>query len=447
MLTTAKTSGGVLRGRIEDGPIVFRGVRYAVSERFGPPRPVPSWSGERDATTDGPIAPQRPARLAHVIGASERGEQGEDCLSLTVTTPAVDDRARPVLVWIHGGAYLSGAGSLKLNGAHRLAHEGDVVVVSINYRLGALGYLRSPELSDGNLGLADQLAALRWERENIAAFGGDPDRVTVGGQSAGAHSVRCLLGMPDAEGLFRRVILMSTPARCLNTPSGAEESAELFLDRLATDPRTASLPEILDAQVAAARDSASRLGFNAAPLFTPVSGVGPLPDEDRWEACLAGRAPGLDVVIGTTQREMSAFCSVNPVLNRVRRIPFLGPAAADAVERAVTRIAFGRTTEDLATRLSEAGARVWSYRFDYAAPDSPFGATHCIDLPFVFGTYADWAAAPMLAGADPHAFETLGRRVRTAWLGFIRDGAPAADAPWPRYMADLPHVASVPGLP
>jgi len=432
VLTTARTAGGALRGQVEDGLVVFRGVRYATAERFGLPRPVPAWSGERDATANGPIAPQRPARLEQVMGTPEQHAQGEDCLNLTITTPAADDLARPVLVWFHGGAWLSGAGSLKWYGGHRLAREGDVVIVSVSYRLGALGYLRSPGISEGNLGLADQLAALRWVRENIATFGGDPDLVTVAGQSAGAHSVRCLLGMPDAAGLFRRAIVQSAPGRCLSSPAAAERSGKRFLTRLGADPRTASVEAILDAQT----EAAGRIGLNSTPLFTPVTGAGPLPDETHWAACLAGRAAGLEVIIGTTQREMSAFYTTNPALNRLRRIPALGPATADAVERAVSTIAFGQPARQLATRLSKAGARVWTYRFDYAAPGSPFGATHCIDLPFVFGADADWATAPMLAGGDPRDIVALGRRVRTAWHGFVRTGTPATDTPWPQYTAD-----------
>jgi len=436
VLTTAKTAGGVLRGLVEDGLVVFRGVRYATAERFGPPRPVQAWSGERDATADGPISPQRQARLEHVVGASERHPQSEDCLSLTITTPAADDRARPVLVWFHGGAWI--AGSLKGFSGHQLAREGDVVIVSVGYRLGALGYLRSPGITEGNLGMADQLAALRWVHENIAAFGGDPGTVTVAGQSAGAHSVRCLIGMPDAEGLFRRAILQSAPGGCISSHPAAERAGRRFLTRLGTDPHTASVDAILDAQALAARDAAGRTGLNSKPLFIPVTAAGPLPDERQWAAHLARRAAGLDVIVGSTQREMSAFYAMNPALNRLRRISSAGPATAEAVERAATAIAFGRPARRLATRLSEAGARVWTYRFDYVAPGSPFGATHCLDVPFIFGTEADWANAPMLAGADPRDIETLGRRMRTAWLGFVRTGMPETDTPWPQYTPDTP---------
>ncbi|WP_281262784.1 carboxylesterase family protein [Streptomyces cahuitamycinicus] len=323
----------------------------------------------------------------------------------------------------------------------RLAREGDVVVVTVSYRLGVLGYLRAPGISEGNLGLADQLAALRWVRENISAFGGDPDAVTVAGQSAGAHTVQCLLGMPDAEGLFRRAVVQSSPAALgLGSARSARKAADRFLTRLGADPRTVSVVDVLDAQTALAREAAGRLGLRAVPLFRPVAGVGPLPDAARWAACLAGGAPGLDVIIGTTGREMSAFYTPGPALRRLRRVPALGSATADAVERAAGAAFFDRPARRLAARLSEAGARVWTYRFDYAAPASPFGATHCIELPFLFGTDADWTAAPMLAGADPHDIDTLGRALRTAWLSFIRTGTPSTDTPWPPFTAAAPAV-------
>ena len=194
-----RTKAGELRGAYENGIAVFRGVPYAAAPvgelRFSPPQPVPAWQGVRDATQDGPIAPQGRSRLAHVMGDFER-PQSEDCLTLNIWTPAADSAKRPVLVWIHGGAFASGAGSLPWYSGERFAANGDVVVVSINYRLGALGFLCLPGVSDGNLGLLDQVAALRFVRDNIAAFGGDPDNVTVVGQSAGAASIAILMTMP-----------------------------------------------------------------------------------------------------------------------------------------------------------------------------------------------------------------------------------------------------------
>lgn len=444
MRTTALTTSGLLRGQEEAGVVVFRGVPYAACDRFRPPMPVVVWEGERQATVDGPMAPQLPSRLEPVMGAPEFHEQSENCLNLTITTPAADGGsrgARPVLVWFHGGAWVSGAGSWRCYGGHRLAREGNVVVVAVDYRLGMLGYLRSPGLSEGNLGLADQLAALEWVRDNIAAFGGDPDAVTIAGQSAGAHGVQCLLGMPKARGLFRRAIIQSSPAGIgLGSARVARKAAARFHTYLGADPKTAPASAILDAQGRVARASAGRLGLNVMTGVNPVPAVGPLPDRARWAGELDDRAPGLDVIIGTTAREMAAFYAQNPTLRRLRRVPVAGSAIANAVERVVGSVAFGKPARRLALRLSRNGARVWMYRFDYAAPASPFGATHCIELPFLFGADSDWTAAPMLAGADPRDIDTLGRQMRSAWLGFIRTGNPDTDPVWPRFTPAAPTV-------
>lgn len=441
MKTTALTSGGLLRGQQEAGIVVFRGVPYATCDRFGPPMPVAAWEGERAATVDGPIAPQLPSRLEPVMGAPEYHEQSENCLNLTITTPAADDGSRPVLVWFHGGAWVSGAGSWKCYGGHRLARDGNIVVVAVDYRLGMLGYLRSPGVSGGNLGLADQVAALEWVRDNIAAVGGDPDAVTVAGQSAGAHAVQCLIGMPKARRLFRRAIIQSSPAGLgLGNERAARKAGARFVTQLGADPNTAPVSAILGAQANVARAAAGRLGLKLMTGVTPVPGVGPLPDEAHWRDELTDRAPDLDVIIGTAAREVAAFYAQNPTLLRVRRIPALGPAIANTVERVVGHFAFWGPTRRLASRLSRGGARVWMYRFDYAAPASPFGATHCIELPFLFGADADWTAAPMLAGADPRDIDTLGRQVRSAWLSFVRTGSPDTDHVWPRFTPDAPAV-------
>jgi para-nitrobenzyl esterase len=440
---TALTTSGLLRGQEEAGVVVFRGVPYAACDRFCPPVPAPAWEGERQAIVDGPIAPQWPSRLEPVMGVPEFREQSENCLNLTITTPGADEGCRPVLVWFHGGAWVSGAGSWRCYAGHRLARDGNVVVVAVDYRLGMLGYLRSPGISEGNLGLADQLAALQWVRDNIAAFGGDSDAVTIAGQSAGAHAVQCLLGMPDARKLFRRAIIQSSPAGLrLGSARIARKAAARFLTCLGADPKTAPASAILDAQAKVARASGGRLGLNLATGVNPVPGVGPLPDEARWAGELDDRAPSLDVIIGTTAREMAAFYAQNPILRRVGRLPVLGAAAANAAERAVGAAVFGWPSRRLALRLSRNGARVWMYRFDYApseaAPSSPFGATHCMELPFLLGADADWATAPMLAGADPGDIDTLGRQVRSAWLGFIRTGTPGTA--WPRFTPNAPAV-------
>jgi para-nitrobenzyl esterase len=307
-------TSGLLRGTRIDGVSVFRGIPYAAPPvgplRFAPPQRVMAWQNVRDATRDGPIAPQGRSRLAHVMGDFER-PQSEDCLTLTLWTPEADSAKRPVLVWIHGGAFSSGAGSLAWYSGEEFVTQDDIVVVSINYRLGALGFLYLPGISDGNLGLLDQIAALRFVRENIAAFGGDPDNITLVGQSAGAASIAILMTMPEAQGLFRRAIMQSTPfGRMSRNSEDAHRIGRRLLDVLGLDlnerDKVLALPA---SHFVAAQSEVARAEKNFADAQAPFGPVidGKIYSRDARIALEAGAGADIDVMIGTTREEMAAF--------------------------------------------------------------------------------------------------------------------------------------------
>ena len=226
--TVVKTTSGILEGVAEEGVVVFRGVPYAApangENRFSPPQPFEAWDGIRPAIEDGPIPPQRPSRLARVMGDFDF-PYDENCLTLNIWTPALDKSDCPVVVWIHGGAFVSGAGSLPWYNGAKLAGDHNLVVVSVNYRLGALGFLYHPEVSAGNLGLRDQVAALEWVKSQIAVFGGASDNVTLMGQSAGAISAYALLANTHARDLFQRVILQSGRFSSFETPESGSAAA------------------------------------------------------------------------------------------------------------------------------------------------------------------------------------------------------------------------------
>jgi para-nitrobenzyl esterase len=454
----AHTEAGDLRGVDENGVAVFRGVPYAAppigARRFAPPVLAESWSGVRDADRGGPIAPQGPSRLRDAMG-DFTAEQSEDCLTLTIWTPGLDV-ARPVMMWLHGGAWSSGAGSLAWYDGALLAREQGIVVVGVNYRLGALGYLHAEGISPGNLGTMDQVAALRWVHGNISAFGGDAGQVTLVGQSAGAASIGLLIGDATARPMFHRAILQSggfgrAPLRRSEAAAiGAEFVFALGIDPLASDAakrmRAVPVSELVAAQGALAR---ARARFaDTTPPFMPLVEDG-APDPI---AVIADAACGMPLMVGTTRDEVHAFFAANPAMANPaadavsERFAALA-GGADAIARYRERRPGGSVMDllaDLGTdhtfcfptlRLADAsaarGSPAYAYRFDYAPPRSRFKACHCIELPFMFGTLDAWADAPMLAGGDPRAMTALSAIMRDHWGRFVRDGAPGAD--WPRY--------------
>ena len=459
----ADTALGDVRGAWGDGIAVFRGVPYAeppVGElRFAATAPVQEWSGLRDATRHGPIAPQLPSRLNVAMGSYSR-PQDEDCLTLTICTPAPDARARPVVVWLHGGAWISGAGSLDWYDGSALARDGDIVFVGVNYRLGALGWLHRAGLVDTEAGTSDMIAALTWVRDHIAGFGGDPGRVTVMGQSAGATSIGRLLTLPEARPLFHRVIMQSGGfGRGAYTSTMATGRADQLLGLLGIDPqagdalarlRAVPVPRLLQAQGDLARANARFA--QTMPPFMPVL-PSPMTQAEMLGA-IADGADGKDVLIGATADEVHAFYAGDPTMTnpapdavvarfggeaelaryRARRP---GASAMDLLADLGTDETFLLPAMCLAETIAARGGRAFAYLFDWAAPGSRFRSCHCIELPFVFGTFPAWRDAAMLAGGDAREMVELSAAMRGAWIAFVRGGAPAHDSlpDWPLHDA------------
>ncbi|MER7505742.1 carboxylesterase family protein [Nonomuraea pusilla] len=436
---------GRWRGRDAGGVSVFHGIRYARADRFAPPRRVEERDATADATRPAPSAPQSPSRLEAVMGAPHPYEQSEDCLTVTVTTPGgAEPGSLPVLVWLHGGAYLSGSGEWNLYDATRLVRETGIVVVSVSYRLGVLGYLRAPGVSPGNLGLLDQITALEWVRDNIEAFGGDRARVTVAGQSAGAHSVAAMLGIERARGLFTRAILQSAPLGIgFHSRERARRVAALFLAELGVDPRRAAVADVLAAQGRTARRLARPAGLATAPPLLPVLDADPMPGARRWRETVRGRASGLQVLMGDTADEMEAFHGPHPVVAAVRRVPVLGPRLVAAVRDATQDRIFDGPVRRFADLLAGAGAEVYRYRVGRPHPGSPFGACHCVDLPLLLGDGPAWRDAPMLRPLSPGDVAALGARTRRYWGEFVRTGR-IADPAWPAHRPGSTHLHPLP---
>ncbi|MBT2510174.1 carboxylesterase family protein [Streptomyces sp. ISL-98] len=449
---------GRVRGGTEGGLTVFKGVPYAAPPigalRWRPAQPHPGWQGTRDATAFGPSAPQ-PYRDGgdQVLGTHGSPPFDEDCLTLNVWTPGADDAKRPVMVWIHGGGFISGSGSLPNYSGETFARDGDLVVVTINYRLGPLGYLYFGEDgAGGNFWLTDQLAALHWVRDNITAFGGDPDNITVAGQSGGALSVAALAGArPKGRPLFRRAILQSPPLG-LQIPTRAEslQRTATYLDILGAknvaELRAVPWPRLIAATFEMFGRT-GRWGYWSTP-FLPVLDEVTL-DRDPADLLLSGAGADIDVLIGWTREEANfafalsepyAAATKNQVLARARDT--FGNRAAqaytayeearpgarpvDVLMDLITDDLFRMPSVALAERRAARGRPVWAYQFNLPTPahNGQLAAAHCLELPFVFDNFDKWAHAPFLAGLDPRVRDGLAATMHTSWISFIRTGDP-----------------------
>jgi para-nitrobenzyl esterase len=340
-----------------------------------------------------------------------------DCQVLSVTAPS-DADGLPVMVWLHGGAYVSGGGEAPKYDADELVRAGRVVVVRVSYRLGVLGYL-SPSGED-NLGLRDQILALQWVHDNIAAFGGDPDRVTVFGQSAGGDSVFSLMLCEQTVGLFQRAIMQSAPL-------GVRSGRDAMTDAMRAAAKAVTTSEVLDAQTAAAA-AAARFGLISGMPFGPIMGRDPLPAESEVDARLADAARRIELLIGYTRNDGAPFVAMNPRIARLKRFGPLGRSGELVAAAAMTQRAFGKPARRLARQWRDYGGRSATFRVDWSP--SAMRACHCIELPLLFDSSA-WVDAPMLGGRpiDQRLAETMRRN----WTGFAHRGVAGLDSPTLRF--------------
>jgi para-nitrobenzyl esterase len=452
------TRQGQVRGKVTDGVAAFKGIPYAAPpfgpNRFQRPRPPQSWDGVYDALDYGRIAPQPPYARPFDRLMGDEGHPGEDCLNLNVWTPDPSGGGLPVMVWIHGGAFVRGSGALPTYDGSRFARDG-VVCVTINYRLGADGFLY---LGDGiaNRGLLDQIAALAWVQENIQAFGGDPGMVTIFGESAGAFSVTTLLSMPRARGLFQRAIAQSGAGHHTSSVATAQLVGRNLADKLGVAPTMAAiaavpLARLIEAQAElgqelAARPDQVRWGEVAANgmIFEPVVDGEVVPGRPI-ERIVAGASADIDLMVGTTTEEWRFFLVPTGAIDRVTEDRLLTTARVMGldVEQALPAYRSSRpqaTPGDLlsalvtdwffripAIRLAEAhtknGGSPYMYEFAWRSPlfDGRFGAGHAVEIGFVFDNLGR-EGAMTLAGNEPP--QTLADVMHRAWVMFATNGVP-----------------------
>jgi para-nitrobenzyl esterase len=462
-----QTTAGAVRGVVAPDHRLFAGIPYAAPPvgplRFQPPAPAPAWQGVRDATRTGP-------RCMHELrGDLELGRQtDEDCLTLNVWAPPGNTQNRAVMVWIHGGSFTTGSGGLYV--AREFATRGNIVVVTVNYRLGALGFLAHPALGPpgdvGNYGLADQQAALRWVRDNIARFGGDPNKVTVAGESAGGISVCDHLVAPDSAGLFRAAIIQSAPCQAqLALPDAEKASLDYAAEVGCGQPESAAAC-LRGLPADKLREPVWYYHMGRDYLSGPVTGTKVLPLDPIAGLDQAARVP---VLIGTNRDEFTLFAALQYLRKAADYTPAQYPDLlkdtfgpnADAVaahyplggyasvplaySAAVTDGAFACVADHIADALAGKDP-VYAYEFndpDAPAPDGlrqvpfPVGASHSLELRYLF----DIGDPPPFSAAQ----RALADQMIDYWARFVTAGSPQAQGQpeWPRFDAASKKVLSL----
>ncbi len=454
-----ETVHGPVRG-VDDGKAMsWKGVRYAAPPigelRFRAPQPPQRWTEVLDATDYGSVCPQPPVPNFPIdLGAG----QSEDCLFINVWAPtgtAAGD-GKPVMVWLHGGAYVLGSSSQPLYDGRRLASSGDVVVVTLNYRVGVFGFLDLSELGggrrfDSNIGLRDVLAGLRWVQDNIAAFGGDPSRVTVFGESAGAGIVTTLLAVPQAKGLFSTAIAQSSPATSVYDTKRAQRVTHQVLEHLGI---TESEPDRLMQVPVPALLAATKKVFDEVPVrnpgtlaFVPIVD-GELLHDYPVKLAREGKTHPVPLIIGTNKNEAALFrlmrSPLMPITPRAITSMFNEIAAEQPDLQLPTDEQLGTTYRGKARGLSIASdvgfrmpsvwfseghsrvAPVYLYRFDYASPLMKLllvGAAHATELPYVWGTLGAPKDVTLKLGGTKQA-KAVSKRIRTRWVNFATHAKP-----------------------
>lgn len=471
---TVETQRGKIRGTLEDGIRVYRGIPYGAAtdglNRFRAPKPPKPWAGIRDAIAYGPMCPQPPPERPSLTASwTHDREASEDCLLLNVWTPGLrDQRKRPVLVWFHGGGFTNLSGSRNVFDGTRLCKRGDVVVVTVNHRLNVFGFLYLAHLAgaefaeSGSAGMLDLVAALKWVRINIGAFGGDPGNVTIFGQGGGGAKVSTLMAMPTARGLFHKAIVQSGSFLEALGPDEATKTATAYLATL--DMKPADIPRLskLPAERLLGAYGRMMTGPGPRPGFSPVIDGVALP-KGPWQPDAPPVSAGVPMIVGTTRTETTLLAASGSSLFEQDEAGLRRNLAAFVPDKEIPRVVAGfrrlmpkASPADLYFAITAArrarqpawlqaerkaaqggtapgGAPVFLYELDWTTPvdDGKWGAPDSLDIPFVFDNVA---RSESMTGTGP-APQRMADVMSSAWIAFARTGTPAADGlpPWPPF--------------
>ncbi|MFW9972622.1 MAG: carboxylesterase/lipase family protein [Candidatus Odinarchaeota archaeon] len=458
-MTIVEVNCGKVKGYTENGIQIFKGIPYAEPPigdlRFNPPQAKKTWNGVLEATEFGPCAFQGYTPLEEVTGKLQ--PESEDCLTLNIWTPAIDDKKRPVMFWIHGGAFIMGGSRSPIYDSTDLVQRGDVVVVSINYRLGAFGFLFIPGIT-ANVGQLDQVLALKWTHDNIAKFGGDPENITIFGESAGAYSVITMAAMPSAKGLFRRIIAQSMPAI---DPKLTKKPTKDLMRALGLKTQDINeLRKIPPEDIIKAQNEITKQG---GLVFRPLIDGETFPVHPLT-VFKEGKCKDIDLMMGTNMHEAKLFTSMNPLTRNIKddkaivlylgmmginsenarnvidtykksREGILSNESKELLDSIATDLMFRVATVQILEAQSNYQPNTYNYLFTWetSALNGTLGSCHALELPFIFNTFKDPGMKLFVGNAGNT--ENLCENMMDAWLSFAHNGNPNHNGipHWPTY--------------
>ncbi|MFC6465145.1 carboxylesterase family protein [Marinilactibacillus sp. GCM10026970] len=395
------------------GVLHASGIPYAHAKRFSKPLPIKRSEKTIQATSWAPASPQSddPFTEQFISELPRKLTTSEHCQNLSITMPIGTQPTDhlPVMVWIHGGSYLNGAGDHPIYDPAILVKEQQVIVVTVTYRLGLLGYLEP-----ANLGLLDQIEALKWIKMSIQAFGGDPENITVFGESAGGDAVAHLMIAEGTEGLFNRAIIQSAPFGLLQNRKEMRKAMREAVKTLSDD---ADMDTILEKQ-REVLEKAKSFGLKSSMAFGVQYGKYPLPDEAETLKAWQKAAQRIDVLIGSNSREITSFIPLIKSYQKLLAIPLI----KESLIRILTHKIYRMGVKQFAKRHAESGGRVYQYKVSWGAPGNKFKGGHASEIPFLFEDRTIWEHGPLLEGTDWATFHDQGKQLREIWGNFARDG-------------------------
>jgi para-nitrobenzyl esterase len=416
-----QTPAGAIIGSYDGNVIRATGIRYARSKRFEAPIPEPPFTAPYIANKKTGCPQISVPFIEDLLGekASPDFIVDESCQYLSITLPATRNPVGllPVMVWIHGGSYHIGSCDLATSDPQWLVQEQNVIVVSVNYRLGLFGFLGGYDHRPANLGLLDIREALRWLKKNIEAFGGDPNCITLVGQSAGGDAAANLMIAEDTQDLFKRLIIQSAP---LGITRAREKMSKEFSSKTSSINQETPIEEIISTSLSQA-PSVVKHGLKAGMPVGLQYGHEPLPTEADMDEAFAQKAPQFDILIGSTAQETSLFTQVSPALARFARFPLTNALLINPLIRYTTKKIYAKSANRFAQHHAKSGGNAYVYTIHWGSKNKHLGSTHCIDLALLFGGEG-WENAKLIQPISKEDLQNQGQQLRAVWAEFARTG-------------------------